>query len=683
MKFGYKVNKPVLLLAPDAIITLNQSIGLPVCRDCGASSNIIDLVTRLNVNLSVDSNPGTASFDLAIPKHSNSQVYEQGKINIPLMSEVQIFIKGRYLDKDNQPSYYQVFWGLVTSVEFNYSDGFYSVHVSCEDMLKWWSITKILETDSVLNSLNTKGTFRALGNNYSYLTAPEIIYALSLAMFEDIPLVEQAPVGSPDFIRQSIVSQDAVYENALTYWRNRFKSLAASEGKNLKITGLDYNGARSKAIKDAILNKVAISNDSFKVKSRVPLGNRSAESFFQNAVVESLPLYQELSSSTSPMSAGVRTALEIANDVKERINYEFFMDTGGVITFKPPYYNAQSKEFETNGNKIYTISDIDLISYSLSHNLDNIYSRIDIEGSYIRDTNAGGSKPSVFYIDPDRAKLYGIKQQRVSVNFLNNNEALYNYAVAELNRLNCKEYTGSIEIAGRPELKLGMPIFLECENIYLYVKGITHQFDFGQSFTTSLTVEAVRRYSPKSNNGKLQYVTYTAKGLDKAKRDAELKKLLSTKGIESKEIENLFVQFKASNASVKQKNVNEFISSTDAVTMVEFVKFVENKAQTSKSVPISTVATALAPLSNAIKTSEIGFTESLVPNPPSSSNSVYFRKYDKSGYELVLGFAYGFNLDKSKNFDEIFTAPSQIVAAGSPIYGSNLSSKQCTCVPKE
>jgi len=622
MNFQYQKNRPVLLLAPDAFVTINQNIDLPVCRDCGASSLIVDLITRLNVNLSLESNPGTASFDLAVPKHNSSQVYENGKLNIPLMSEVQIFIKGRFLDDSGQPQYYLVFWGLITSIEKSYSDGFYSMHVSCEDMLKWWDISKIITSDSALNSLNVGSPFRALSNVYSNLTGPEIIYALSLAMFKDLVGVDAPLIGNTDTVRKIVATNAKSYATAMEYWRNRFGSIT---DQSMKILGLDNR--RKSAIKNAIEKNKVDNEVIFKTKTFTPI-SLSGGTF--GSPSESLPLYAEISGGQDPFNLGIRSPLEVANEVKNRINFEFFMDTGGIITFKPPYYNLNTKSLNE-----YKISSLDLLSYSITHNLDNIYTRVDIEGAFMHDSNSV-KKPSIFYIDTEKAKTYGIKQNKVSYNYVRDVQNLFYLAVSELNRLNTKEYTANIEIAGRPELKLGIPIYLEEEDVYCYVRTISHDFSFGQSFTTTLGVDTLRRKVSTSE----RYLVFSEN--KDQKKTAIVSQIQNVLGSDTSSIEALFIQYKNQKGLV-QNTFREYLAK-NSQDLDNFIKFVRDKQNKENKPELNTAQSTLSRVDSIIDTANLNVSTIISDKKPKNLSDPYFTISDSNGYDLVPGFAYGYNI---------------------------------------
>jgi len=53
--------------------------------------------------------------------------------------------------------------------------------------------------------------------------------------------------------------------------------------------------------------------------------------------------------------------------------------------------------------------------------------------------------------------------------------------------------TGSVTIPGRPEMRLGYPIYMEHRDSFHYVRSINHSFDYGGSFTTTLSLQTERR----------------------------------------------------------------------------------------------------------------------------------------------------------------------------------------------
>jgi len=678
MKFGYKINRPVLLLAPDAVLTINQNTAVSVTRDAkNYSHNLVDIVTRMTVNLNLEGGQGSASIDLAIPRHASSSLYGAGKINIDLMSEVHIYMKGRFLGNEEKPQYYRVFWGLVTNVEESYSDGFYSVHLSCQDMLKWWDLSRVITQDSVLNSVYTSSPYRALAQIYSYLTAPEIIYALSLAMFSDEALVVNPLLGTPVLTQETLSRQATVYESSLAYWRKRFSNLKVGlsivgiSGKDIEQADKIFNGKpetkptpvqqRLAAIKAAITGK---DNDKttfetfFKPLKDIRMLTKPDGKFLDPTQI-ALPLFNEVSGQLDPFNLGVKSPLEVAQEVKSRINYEFFMAAGVVFTLKPPYYNLKSADFDNknklnNEESVYVINDMDLLSYTISHNLDQIYTRINLEGSFTADQGVS-NRPSTFYIDPEKSRKYGIKDISKSFNFIRDTDTLNYFAVAELNHINKKEYTGSITIAGRPELKLGMPVYLQCEDIYAYIVSINHDFDFGQSFTTTLGVECIRRRVDTAT----KYLQLDVKPSNSIQDAETIKGAFLNNNEASSALSSLqeyFIKAKPNNTNIKnlkwedkfRDNFTKFLTELQLndTTSPIFIAVIQDwLKQSSSSAPaqeaqpdytkaIKKVDSLISSFSS-FNTKKVDSLEKEKPG---------FRYTDDKGFELILGFDYGLSI---------------------------------------
>jgi hypothetical protein len=53
-------------------------------------------------------------------------------------------------------------------------------------------------------------------------------------------------------------------------------------------------------------------------------------------------------------------------------------------------------------------------------------------------------------------------------------------------------FEGSITIPGRPEVRLGLPVYVESRDCFYYVSNITHSFTFGSQFTTTLGLRGRR-----------------------------------------------------------------------------------------------------------------------------------------------------------------------------------------------
>jgi len=98
-----------------------------------------------------------------------------------------------------------------------------------------------------------------------------------------------------------------------------------------------------------------------------------------------------------------------------------------------------------------------------------------------------------FAIDYDKLFKYGLRVTVINSNHITSPDAIVTYAQRELARRNSLVSNGSLTIQGRPELKLGYPVYLSSKDMFCYVSGIEHSFSFGGSFETTLSLTAFRK----------------------------------------------------------------------------------------------------------------------------------------------------------------------------------------------
>ena len=168
---------PTIQLAPDALIFIN---GSDTIKD--ENGNVYDIrndVTEIHTSLNVDSVPGTAGFTITMPDHSIRRLGTTRYKSLNMMSEVEIYFKGRYqkpiekqgkywseenntwLDYSDtkitqtEYPYYPAFWGMIISITENYSDGNHTISVSCADILRWWQVTEVTINPALIASTET------------------------------------------------------------------------------------------------------------------------------------------------------------------------------------------------------------------------------------------------------------------------------------------------------------------------------------------------------------------------------------------------------------------------------------------------------------------------------------------------------------------------------------------------
>jgi len=490
-----KIN--VLTLAPDALVFINGIDTINVCPLCNCGIKIKDVLTSISVDLSVDSAPGSATLSIANPQHLSSPLLDAINNAFSPMQEVEIYMKSR-LTKQGKYSYYPVFWGFISSVSDNYGDGNYNISINCKDILRWWEISRINVKPGSLDTTAIPSIHPVIwAKTFSNKPIPQIIRDLAkITVSELLPVQNLFESTNSDKIQV----WEKGNEELLDYWNERFSQV----GRSLKIFGfnnVEFTNDNVATLKERNVTKTETRDPTRKTDDQderrqgakgVVTDDNAVSSLIgfnvdgvKKVIPETLTIDSINLFAAEPMSK-----LDIANEVKEVIKFEFYMDVNGEIIFKPPFYNM-----DVSDNPIHVIEGIDISDWGFTEDESGIVTRVDVTGSYGDYNKAEDTKNPIWgnYIDYFRSKQFGIRSRKFSVPFLRTKEECEVYAHSELNRLNALLKTGSITIAGRPELRLGYPVYVKPKDAFYYVTGISHNFSFGSSFTTSLTLTAERK----------------------------------------------------------------------------------------------------------------------------------------------------------------------------------------------
>lgn len=495
-------NRGVIKLAPDALVYIGGSLQTTVIAPVSGIDNSLsfnDGITTINVQNNSDP-PGSsnASIEIATPiygENSNYWVFYKGidsssPIRAPLfvpMMEVKIYFKGRFFVK-NKPRYYPVFWGFITNVEENYSGGLYKITLSCADILHWWSYSTInvhpsLESNIMAGSKQILTVWSSIfkeGNPYTIISS----LVNDMGMHQFVTPVWAVQITNLEDIYPQSQFQQVAY-GAMAYWNQRFATIGnllkmyGINGKRVDAKGLqmrvpDYKipkknfGSYIEAVRDA-RDDFSYSLEPDYIRQFMPFANFEDLKGFENAEYMS--------------------KLEVASTLKDRIEFEFYQDTNGNFIFKPPFYNLNVK-----GILPYTILASEIISYSFSLDSEAISTVISIYtpfDKYMKQTSIG--RGVGFHMDLDLMKHYGVRSAEKTIEYLRNDALAATIALSQLNMMNAKAQTGNVTIPGRPEMRLGYPIYIEHRDSFHYVKSINHAFDFGGTFTTTLALETERR----------------------------------------------------------------------------------------------------------------------------------------------------------------------------------------------
>lgn len=516
--------KQVVVYASDLLLYINGVDDLLVCQGDTSRARFTDSITSATVDLKVDGAPGSATFSLHVPRHSAKRYFRYGRCVIKPMMEVTMFLKGRFLDQNKRPVYYQSFWGVVTDVSVDYSSNQHTINITCQDILYFWAITRIATNPSVFQQTSFDNTLQLSMHQsiFSHLSPYQVILALARVMHGSLIAPQNFRnfgKGQSQLARATFESQN---KSAMEYWRSRQFAI----GQRLRIWGASM-GEGDESIKnmaapldasmmDTLTQTAAIQNKavgsaakaqglSFPLKrdtskyiaATMKDGQVSVRNAFSldNSLFDQYMPYNQKSQVADFSTGEDMTRMEIAEQVKEFIGYEFFMDVTGELIFKPPFYNVDVRE----NDPVSIIRDLDIISFSKTERIQDLLTKLDVTGSWNNASSEGdvNSLPHGSHIDYHLAREFGIKSTSITRGYLHDPTMCVVYAISELSRMNANRHTASLTIIGRPELRLGYPVYIESDDSFYYVDGITHTYSPNGKLETSLSLSAKRsKYLP-------------------------------------------------------------------------------------------------------------------------------------------------------------------------------------------
>ena len=625
--------------APDAMILLNNASDIVYTKyDNSVSiSNIISASNTLNIRnnllnvsstLGLRSNPGSASFALKADSDT-SAYFNNGYSLVPLLSEVHIFIKGRFPISDTSTGtdyynnsseilnyvypYYHVFWGVVSSMKYSKSPtGDRSYEFECKDILRFWELARITTKNSVVNARSTASNIDVNSSIFSKKSAFYIIDQLAkMSMGDAIPFtslstaseLNQKQVDNADKNKINESYSDNI-KSMTKYWETRFSAMTAN---SLRMYG--YNGnelefidkkdgtvetpakdANGKIIKGKVdktdkINKVAVLKgtqnalDPLEIKDK-PLTDYDLSEFPSPAqsILEKVVPYSENSFTVDLFQVENQSKLEIANQVAVQVQFEFYLDTTGDIIFKPPFYNLDVKAYPP-----YVIEDIDITNIDVVEEEGSIFTVMDVTGAFGYEMD-GKQFISGRFTDWNLVSRFGYRSQNYHGGWIRSNESCLYFAQCYLGIKNAQAFlTGTLSSYIRPEIRLGFPVYVPSKDMYFYVSSIVHSLDFSsQSATTTLSLEAGRRRLRGSIASTTDEEGYTSEYINVDANGAPLKNLwlvtTSRKPLtpQSYDYAKINPKFIVDNNRAIFKYVNGSGSFKDLLTVDTGIDFIKN-----------------------------------------------------------------------------------------------------------
>jgi len=502
--------KKVIKLAPDAVVRINGDFRVTICPKCKTSINLSDYITTVASSLPVNSTIGNAQFSIAMPRHGDDGNFmvRGGKVHgIELMDEVEIFIKGRYpTNRNGNYQYYKVFWGVITSIGETYNAGVQEVSVSCESMLKWFQLMRTNVHPANLHQADFNdeqvGVMRNAwsGVNFSNMDPYQIIYYLTKVTMNNMVIpsrydTEKSLETPKDYKGNKVtdrkyytdVQREKLKKSVISNWQDKFNSIRNA----LKMFGTTSDSFNEKTNSNFIdIKNKAISPGGQKMASATKATTAADIRVNAKALMDFSPFaYRAKDVSLPNVTSTYKTNLEIINEIRLYTGYEFYQDTNGDIIFKPPFWNL-----DTEPNPVYKIKDSDIITWDFQESEEAVVTRVEVTGTLNRTKKIDTPFPPIgIFTNYALSRKFGLRTHPLGSEVLSTPYLCYQHAIDEMDRINANIYRGSLTIVGRPELRLGYPVYIESRDIYGYIENISHNFAFGGPFTTQIHLTSIRK----------------------------------------------------------------------------------------------------------------------------------------------------------------------------------------------
>jgi len=500
--------RPTVVHGPDALVYINGETDLIGCGSCRRKVDFNSYITSVQVDLSVESVPGSASVSLSIPRHAVDDFFFEGEPIITPMMEIEIFAKGYYLI-EGVPQYYPIFWGLVTEVGEAFSGGEHTLSIQCSDILKWWELCK-MNINPALTAASGQAGRSIFGNVFFGMNPYDVIWTCAQQAFGDVVIGS----GSLVSLVKENGSQAKVFQESLhdimAYWEQRF----ARARSNLLLYGTNGVAIRGDSLYEAWTQK----NKGQNMKPFASQAVRNANGGTQGGQMVFDPTDPDVvafrtqfsqAGQVNFFSSEYQTKLELANAAKEAIGFEFYMDVTGDIVFKPPFFNLDI----LSNKPVSWIQDIDVIDWDFSESESEVITQLTMQGSFGGNTDYGFSEEVTPYssvTDYHLLRKYGWRSHSYNSEFMGDTQLMFYHGMDILDRINSKRHRGSISIPLRPELRLGFPIYVASKDKIWYVQGISHNIQFGGRAATTLTLTAKRgKFFAPRGIGNIDMTSYT------------------------------------------------------------------------------------------------------------------------------------------------------------------------------
>jgi len=413
----------------------------------------------------------SATLQSAFYEEHGGQLENGRCVFVPMQLMVCLLTR-RFKSVNDDGDMIVAFTGFVDSVSDEYDGKANMLRIQGTDVSKLMHITQANMNPSLFeNALPAGGQFKIWQNRFSGQQGWEIIKTLILGG-EDTE--EQAIHGAGHFVYNAKYSADS-------------STTGKTVSKQAVINGLQFQAKEwSEDVANDKLDQLFFSPGRAHIQilpfEVAPKGLRD------------LSVYKKIfGASFQNWQNEYRSHLEIANEVAQLSNYEFYADQFGDLWYHQPRYH--NYHILTNADPAtYVIREEDIITHQFTESDKDVVTSLYVAGQpNYSEVVAQIMKMTGFYEDSSLLRKYGRRMLSISHPYITNTRDCFYFAKSWMLRVNSGRFVGSMTILGRPELRVHMPVYIPHRNMIYYITGISHKFTYGQSFTTTLQLKYGRK----------------------------------------------------------------------------------------------------------------------------------------------------------------------------------------------
>lgn len=436
---------------------------------------------------------------------------EQGRCVFQPMDRAVILLSKRFKTEKHPYDLINVFTGIVNFVVDSYAENFSRLVISGEDATKWLRVTLANVNPSELTEKMPDAgpdAIRIWSKRFSNMEPWEII---RLLIFGDMDSDNVKLRGVGNFEFDPLIGPETSLLDTTKGLKENVVPITFDYSNNYVNEGSQDSIDTTKASRSGIVIREDISQlDKLfatpKVHIQIPTEKKQYNSLGQ---LVTTPYKKFVKTTYGNYENEYKTHLDIIYELAKTTYFEFYADQNGDIWYHQPRFDPLHI-LTADMPEVYVIQNEDIISQDFTESDESIITSVLVVGQ--QDLIEGDQYPLNlvnFYEDKGLILKYGRRMITLSHPFVRTSEDCYYYAQSYLYRVLAERRTGTVTIVGRPEIRMAMPVYLPFRNMIYYVNSVTHNFAFGESFTTTLGLT----YGRKPWEILPELLTYTAQSV--------------------------------------------------------------------------------------------------------------------------------------------------------------------------